>query len=273
MKMKPFFIALAFIGLFNANALMAQTQPPPYKLPDNFHFDYETIQVLSGKKNTADSSVIHFFYTKSGDYAGAEISRNSNLKGNLFLVLTRDGMSIIFDEHNKSVTIISVRKLTADLASLTKWIRMDSVIANMRKKMDGRDFQSVKTGNSKQIGNYTSEEYVVTDSRGQKGSVWCTRVDFDTQGDYLIGAVGGNLLKMMSTRMASHPLFQALTQPKTLVTGIDLKDSAGAHPIDMRTISIDQVTKTVSTSGYAVNDYGNMTLPEIFQSEMKKRNH
>jgi hypothetical protein len=62
-------------------------------------------------------------------------------------------------------------------------------------------------------------------------------------------------------------------QPRALITEIELKDSTGARRMELQTQSIEQITKTVSTAGYSLNDYSNMTLPEIFQAEMKKRNH
>ena len=270
--MKPLFFLFLFFGLLKGHSPLAQT-PAGYKLPDNFQFDYTVTQAVHHQKKAPDSSVIHFFYTKSGDYAGAGISKNTGTTGNLFLVLTREGNGVIFDERSKSITVISIRKLASDLAGLAKWIRMDSVIAHMRKRTDGKDVNSVKTGNHKQIGNYTTEEYVVTDKRGQKGSVWCAKMDFNTQGDYIIGAAGGNLIKMMSSNMASHPLLQTLTQPRTLITEMEFNDSTGIRRMELKTESINQVTKTVSTAGYSLNDYSNMTLPEIFQAEMRKRNH
>jgi hypothetical protein len=272
MKMKLLFAILFVACLLNANILVAQSQPS-YQLPDSYRFDYDVTQKLVHKRNLADSSVMHFLYTKSGDYAAARISGKDNKKGNLLVVITNNGMSIIFDEHNKNITIISIRKLISDLSGLTKWIRMDSLMANLRKKTDGKDFQSVKTGNNKQVGSYTSEEYSVSDNKGHKGTVWCAKVDFNTQTDYILGAVGGNFLQMMSGRMATHPLFQALTQPKTLVTDIETSDSAEVHRINMHTLSIDPIRISFSTSGYAVNDYSTMTVPEIFQELMKKRNN
>jgi hypothetical protein len=272
MKLKLFFILLLAVGMLMGRNAYAQTLSA-YKLPDMYRFDYEVEQSLSNKEKIADTSVMHFFYTKSGEYAAARISGKANRKGNLFVVLTRNGMSIIFDEHNKNITIINVRKLASGFIDLTKWIRMDSLVAHMRKRADGKGFQSVKTGKTKQISNYESEEYSVTDSRGHKGSVWCTKVDFLTQGDYFLSAVGGNWLKMMSDQQAARPLFQALTQPKILVTEIDMRDSTGGREIDLHTVSINTVTTTVSTTGYMVNDYSQMSLPEIFQAEMKKRNN
>jgi hypothetical protein len=272
MKIKIFFLLLLFFGLLKVNDSPAQMSSG-YKLPESFQFDYAVTQTVFHAKKTPDSSIMHFFYTKSGDYAGVEMSRNDNTKGNLFIILTREGTSIVFDEHNKSITVISIRKLVSDLAGLTKWIRMDSVIANMRKRTEGRNFQSVKTGNKKQLGNYTTEEYTITDHKGHKGSVWLSKMDFNTQGDYIMGATGGNLIKMMSSNIASHPLLQALTQPRVLVTELELTDSLGTRKTELQTQSIEPVTKTVSTPGYSLNDYSNMTLPEIFQAEMKKRNH
>jgi hypothetical protein len=271
-KMKSFSVLLLVSCLFLGSGSFAQSQPS-YQIPDNFRFDYEVIQVIASKKNTGDSSTIHFFYTKSGDYAAARISRKASMKGNLFVVITRDGMSVIFDENHKSITIISIRKLISDLAGITKWIRMDSLIANMRKNTDGKDFQSAKTGITKKIESYNSEEYSISDNKGRKGSVWLASVDFNTQADYLLGAMGGNILKMMSGRMTAHPLFQAMTQPKTLVTEINSADSTAGDKMNMHTLTISQTPTTVSTSGYQVNNYSNMTLPEIFQAEMKKRNN
>ena len=270
--MKTVFISFLFICMLKGNGSLAQT-PTPYSVPDAYRFDYAVEQSLSHKKNPAEPSVMHFFYTKSGDYAAARISGKTEKKGNLFMVMTKEGMIIVFDEHNKNITIVSLRKLSSDLMSLTKWIRMDSLMAHMRKKPDGKEFQSAKTGNTKQLGNYSSDEYSITDSRGHRGSVWCTKVDFLTQGDYLKSAVAGNWLNMMTNQQSAHPLFQALMQPKTLLTEMDLKDSTGNTEMEMHTVGISPVTTTVSTAGYTVNDYSNMTLPEIFQAEMKKRNN
>ena len=270
--MKSFFLLFLYFGLLKGIPTSAQTFAG-YKLPDSFRFDYEVTQTVYHAKKAPDSSLVHCFYTKSGDYAGVEISKNADSSGNLFIVLTREGNSVIFDERSKNITVISIRKLASDLAGLTKWIKMDSVIANMRKRTDGKNFQSAKTGNKKQLGNYTAEEYRITDRRGHTGSVWLSRMDFNTQGDYIMGAAGANLIKMMSSNMASHPLLQALTQPRTLITEIEWNDSTGTRKMEMQTRSIDQITKTVSTAGYPVSDYSNMTLPEIFQAEMKRRNH
>lgn len=271
MKRISFFILLLVTSLFVANRSFAQTRNL-YKLPNLFKFDHQVIQVLSSQKNGADVDTLYFFYNKSSDYAAVRMRRKAAMSGNLFIVLTRDGTSIVFDEHNKNITIVNILKLASELYGLSKWVRMDSLMANIRRKTDGKEFQSSKTGNSAQVGAYTSEEYAISDSRGHKGSVWCAKVDFGTPGDYFLGATGANFLNMMSSQLRAHPLLQALTQPMTLITEIDLKDSAGGKGIDLQTVGISPVSTTVSTTGYTINNYSDMTMPEIFRAEMKKRN-
>ncbi len=271
--MKPFIILVCLAGIFCTESSQAQAQTS-YTLPGNYRFDYEVSQSLTSKKNAADSGTIHFFYTKSGDYAAAKFSGKENMKGNLFVVITRDGFCIIFDDHHKDITILSIHKLMSDLIGMAKWIRMDSLMASMRGKMNGNDFQSVKTGNHKSLGSYTTEEYSASDSRGHKTTVWIAKVDFDTQTDYLLATVGGNFLKMMGSQQTSaHPLFQALTQPRSLITELESVDSAGINKMSMHTVSISLTTSSVATSGYTVSNYSNMTFPEILQAEMKKRNN
>ncbi len=55
----------------------------------------------------------------------------SNVKGNLFLVMTRNGILILFDEHKKEITIFNVQEIFHDMSGLMKYIRMDSLMAHM----------------------------------------------------------------------------------------------------------------------------------------------
>ncbi len=272
MKVKFFLFVWLLAGLLVGNDSMAQS-PSPYKLPESYHFDFEVTQMILHKENNSDTSTMHFFYTKSGEYAAAGINMKGDAKKNLLVVLANDGTAIIFNEYRKNITIINIRKLVSDLSEITKWIRMDSLMANMQKKTDGKEFQSVKTGNSKKVASYTSEEYSFSGSKAQRGSVWCAKVDFNTQMDYILGAVGGNLLSMMAGRMTTQPLIQVLLQPKTLITDIETIDSTGGHKINMHTININQISISFSTSGYMVNNYSNMSLHEIIRAEMNKRNN
>jgi hypothetical protein len=271
MKKAYFFIGVALLGLMGMNPAFGQSQNP-FKLPDTFKFNYQVTQVITEKNKTADRDTLQFFYTQSGEYAAASVPGRAGMKGNFLMVLTREGICIFFNEHNKNITIVSIRKLLSDLSGLMKWIRIDSLMSGLRAGTNQKDFKSARTGNTKTLFGYSTEEYSVSDRKGQRGSVWVTKVDFNGPADYIFDAVGAGYLKMMSGGMSDRPLLQALTRPKTLITEIDLKDSTGAKAMQMQTIQIGALSKTVSTAGYPVNDYSDMTIPEIFRAEMKKRN-
>lgn len=263
------FVCLLTVGNINAQSIVS------YKLPAIFNFDFEVTQKVFNNKNSTDTSNTHLFYTKNGDYAGARMNGKSNISGNLFMVMSRDGIVILFDERKKEITIVSFRKLMSDLTSLMKYVRMDSLMAHMQKIKDGKDLKSVKTGKSKLVGSYTAEEYAVSDSRGHKGFVWLAKVEFNGPADYILGAMGGNFQQMMSMMSGSatgHILMHDLMQSKTLVTEVELTDSTEAKSLNLHTVSISAVSKNVSTSGYRIYNYSNMSMPEIFQAEMKKRN-
>ena len=274
MKRKLVFSLTLFVCLLTASTINAQSTVS-YKLPANFDFDFEVTQKVVSNKNPTDTCNTHLFYTKNGDYAGARINGRTNINGNLFLVMSRDGILILFDERKREITIVSLRKLMSDLTSLTKYLRVDSLLARMQKNKDGKDLESVKTGRSKLVGNYTSEEYSVTDSRGHKGFVWLAKVEFNGPADYILGAMSGNfqqMMNMMSGRTTGHTLMHDLMQSKTLVTEVELTDSTEAKTLNLHTLGISAISKNVSTSGYRINNYSNMSMAEIFQAEMKKRN-
>jgi hypothetical protein len=261
-------------------AVHAQTTPV-YTLPDAFNFDYTLTQTISGKK-AGDSALVHYYYTKNGEYAAAEWSKNENKKGNLLIVLTKAGYVVVLNNREKEVTIVNPHKLMADVMGMLKWIRMDSLMAHMRMNQDSSDFHSTKTANTKSVGNYTATEYTVAHHR-RSGSVWITNVDFPTQSDYLMSMMGTSMISMMGNKgmgnkmamgdkMASHPLMQAMVQPKTLITEIEMPDSAGHHGLSLHTVSLAATPVNISVKGLTVNDYSNMTMREIFEAEMKRRN-
>jgi hypothetical protein len=273
--MKSFIILVCLAGLFSGKTSFAQA-PSSYALPENYRFDYEVSQNFTSKKNAADTCTIHFFYTKSGEYAAARFSGMEKMKGNMTMVITRDGYLSIFDDQHKRIIILSTHKLMADLMNLAKYIRVDSLMANMRGKMNGggNGLQSTKTGNHKTIGGYTTEEFTASDSHGAKSTVWIAKVDFDTQVDYLLSALGGGgMLKMMgsSASSATHPLMQAIVQSRSLVTEVMSVDSAG-RTFSLNATSISANPSSIAVSGYTVSNYSNMGFMEIMGAEMRRKN-
>ena len=271
MKKVLIFIWVFFTGFLVGKQSFGQATNP-YKLPDSFKFDYQVTQAITEKQKSGERDTIQFFYTKSGDYAAVSAMGRAGIRGNLLMILTRDGIGILFNENKRSITIISFRKLASDMSGIMKWIRMDSLMTNMRSGMNQKDIKFAKTGVTRPVGSYTAEEYSVSDRNGKKESIWFTPVDFNGPADYIFDAVGAGYIKMMGSGMKDRPLIQALTRSKSLITEMDLKDSTGAKGIEMQTIQIGPVSKIVSISGYSVIDYSNMTIPEIFRAEMRKRN-
>ncbi len=269
-----FLVTLLLIGsMFQGNKLSAQTAVL-YSLPGSYRFDYEVDQLVTGRKNATDTNTMRFYYTKSGDYAAVSLPARDKMKGNKFVLLTRDGILVVMNEHKKNITIVSLRKMSSDMMTLVKYIRMDSLMANMHRNSEGKELKSVKTGNTKTIGTYTAEEYTVSGRSNEKATIWCAKVDFNTLGDYLKDVIGMNFIGMMGAgQQHDHALMQTLMQPKTLVTSIETTDSTGLKTNNLQTVYIGSTQMTVATSGYSVNNYSDKTLPEIFQSEMKKRDN
>ena len=270
MKQNRLFIILLFACLL-AGKTSYQQAKPAYQLPDSYHFDYEVVQASISKKNANDTTTMHYFYTKSGDYAGLKVGRKTGRKEDKFIIFTKDGISIIVDDDRKNITIINTRNMMGDVANMAKNMKKDSVPAHMKNKIDPKQYKSVKTGKTKQIGSYTSEEYQVTDSSGRKTSIWYAKVDFNAQSYYLLGLGAGGMMKMDNGGMIGSPLFQTLADPKNLITDIVTEDSPDGKGMNMHTTSISNSSASIPTKGYEVKDYSNMDLKEMMQEMQKKK--
>jgi hypothetical protein len=272
-QMKPIIVFL--FASFLMPAVYSQ-QSPVYTLPEAFNFDYTLIQTVSGKK-AGDTTLFHFYYTKSGEYAAAEWSRNENKIGNLLIVLTRAGNIVVFNNREKNIVILNPHKMMTDMMGMLKWIRMDSLMAHLHMNSDSSALHSTKSGKIKPLNNFTTVEYTVT-GRKHGGSVWIANVDFPVLSDYFMGILGKGMGSMMGKRtmgdgMATHPLMQAMMQPKTLITEIEMPDSAGDRGFNLHTLSLLSTPFKISTQGFVVIDYSDKTLREIFEAEMKRRNN
>ena len=260
---------IAFLCISLGLVVTSFAQTPAFVLPAIYHFDREIIQVTSGKKNAADSSRFYSYYTNSGEYAGLRMQgKTANHAG--WAIVTKNGNLVFFKERDKTATVVSIRKIVSDLADLAKWIKMDSVMAAMRRGMDGQKSKSAKTGKTKTIDGYPAQEYSVTDSSGRVSLVWCAKVDFPVAIDYILSAGAGKWVPMISPRLQSNPLLQALISPGTLVTAIQSSDSLGKTNNVLRTDGIRQTSTDLPTAGYTVIDYSNSSLMEIFQAEMRR---
>lgn len=261
-KLIPVFIFILLI-----TGKISYQQKPSYPLPDSYQFDYEVVQVIAGKKNTSDTNSMHYLYTKSGEYAALKmVSRKGK---ETLMVFTKDGTSIIFDDEKKSIMIINMKNMLGEFANMAKGMKKDS-LSGHKGKFDPSRFQSAKTGNTKKIGNYTAEEYKVSDSGKYKATIWYAKVDFNAQLYYLLGMGAGNMVKMGSSGMGANPLLQTITDPKTLLTEMVSADTDEGKGINMYTKSIESISTSVSTKGYQVNDYSNMDMKQMMEEKGKR---
>src|SRR5580765_7507711 len=99
----------------------------PYQLPESFHFDYEVVQVATNKKNAGDTSSMHYFYTKSGDYAGMRVSGRKTSRENNFIIFTKDGDWVVIDDDKKTITILNMRNMMMNFANAAKGMKRDSL--------------------------------------------------------------------------------------------------------------------------------------------------
>ncbi len=269
MKHIRFFAASLMICLLLFAKTSYQQTTTSYQLPNSFSFDYEVVQSSENKKN-GDTATMHFFYTKSGDYAAVKISGRQGMMMNKFIIITKDGMGVIFDDDRKDVSVINTRNILSDLMSLARLMKKDTMY--MRDKFAGKNISAVKSGNTKQVSGYTAEEYKISDSGAYKASIWIAKVDFNTQLYYLMRAIG-NMPKMnnMQMPMQNNPLMQTLIDPKNLITEITTAESADGKGFNMHTTSITSSSMIKSTTGYKVNDYSNMDLRQMIEKGKQQR--
>ena len=156
---------------FTPGAAFPQAKAP-YQVPETYHFDYEVVQVATNKKNAGDTSSMHYFYTKSGDYAGMKVSGTKSSRENNFIIFTKNGDWVVIDDNKKTITILNMKNMMMNLASAAKGMKRDSLSGDSKNKIDPKQFQSVKTGNTKTISGYTAAEYKISDNQGHKFSIW-----------------------------------------------------------------------------------------------------
>ena len=259
---------LSLILFININYSFAQT-PSAFSLPDGYHFEREIIQVLKSHKNPSDSTRIFSYYTNSGEYASVRME-GSPSKPMGQVVITKTGSMLFFNEKEKTVTVINIQNILKDIANLAKWIKMDSLMAAMRRHTEGNEIKSVRTGQTKTIFGYPADQYSVTDKHGHISMVWCAKVDFPVIVDYILGAGAGKWLPMISTRLNDHPLFQELISPGVIATDVQTTDSLGKTATLLRTESIQAVSWDFKTAGYKLIDYSNYSLMEILRTALHR---
>lgn len=228
-------------------------QATAYKVPDSYNFDYEVVQqVNSSNKNSGGTKTIIYYYTQAGDYTAMKADN----KNSILMIYTKDGTTAIVDNEKKTITILRMQNMMGDLSKIAAQYNKNNPSATPSAgKHDSSNFKFAKTGSTKQISGYTSEEYSYTDSKGEKGSVWYAKVDFNAALFFMAG-VGATMPSAAMNKYApSTPSYPQLNDPHMLVT----ETESSAHSGDgLITQSISKKSLVIATSGYRVNDLSNM---------------
>ncbi len=220
-----------------------------YQVPDFYHFDYEVVQqVNSTGKNSNGAKTITYFYSQSGDYTAIK----ADTKTNNLMINTKDGATIIVDDQKKTMTIFHMRTLLGDLSKVAT---EKSKSTDSAPKHDSTNFKFAKTGNAKQISGYTAEEYSFTNNKGEKGTVWYAKVDFNTGLLFLFGAGLAPSAPAMNKYTQASTAYPQLSDPHLLFT----ETENNTHPGEgITTQSISKKTLIIASKGYTINDLSKM---------------
>jgi hypothetical protein len=228
-------------------------QQTAYNVPASYNFDYAVAQqVNSSDKNSAGAKTITYYYSQSGDYTALKAdNKNNNL-----IIFTKDGTTVIVDDQKKTITLFNMQNMMGDMSKIAAQNNKNIPSATPPAvSHDNSNFKFAKTGSTKQISGYTAEEYSYTDSKGEKGSVWYAKVDFNTSLFFMMGAgkmPSGSAMNNYGTAVPSYP---QLNDPNLLV--VEAENSA--HPGEgMTTQSISKKSFVIATNGYRIVNLSNM---------------
>ena len=240
--------------LFSIPRAGVSQQQTAYKVPDSYNFDFEvTQQANSANKNSGGAKAITYYYSQSGDYTAMK----ADDKNNNFIIFTKDGTTAIIDAQKKTITLFRMQNMMGDMSKIAEQYNKNNPSATTPPavKQDNSNFKFAKTGSTKQISGYTAEEYGYTNNKGEKGSVWYAKVDFNTSSFFMLGAGAAPSGPAMNKYGSAAPSYPQLNDPHLLV--VEVENSA--HPGEgLTTQSISKKSLVIATNGYHVNNLSNM---------------
>jgi hypothetical protein len=253
-------LAILSIVFFTPTYAFAQQQAT-YQVPDTYNFDYEVVQQVKDQKSSGNPKLLTYYYTQSGDYMGI---RPNDDKTKL-LVFTKDGVNVIIDDQKKTIIAMRLGNLIGDLGKAFAGQNKTNGAPGALKPDSSGKVQSMKTGNTKQICGYPAEEYRYTNNKGQTGSVWCAKVDFNASLFYMMGAMSGGRPGMSKYPQSDN--YPAFNDPHLLLA----ESSSAEHPGEgIVTQSISKKTTAFVTKGYTINNMSNMGLKEMMEMKGKQ---
>jgi hypothetical protein len=230
-------------------------QQTAYKVPDSYNFDYAvTQQVNTADKKSGAAKAITYYYSQSGDYTALK----ADDKNNSLMIFTKDGTTVIVDDQKKTITLFRFQNMLGDMSKIAAQNNKNNPSSTPPAvNHDNSNFKFIKTGSTKQISGYTAEEYSYTNSKGEKGSVWYAKVEFNTSLFFMLGAGASPSGSAMNKYGTTAPSYPQLNDPHLLV--VEAENSAHAGE-GITTQSISKKSLAITTSGYHITDLSNMMV-------------
>ncbi len=265
---------------------------PQYKVPSVYNFDYKVVYEISKEENKTIETT-NYYFDKNGDYMSMVTPKSEMDEDINFMIFEKNGLMITFgeeplpnnsDKNRKVLKVIDMRSMTKgseeSMAALAKTLSKKDKPETEKKKPDDLD-NFIKTGKTKQVFGYTSEEYSKQFTKDENGkersgtiSVWYAKVDFDPEMMFSLGMGNLRVGQSQSKMEQTHPnnMFGlGLTQKNYLLTEMDIVEKGGKSGTAMKVVSIEKTTFSKSTEGYYIKNYSGMSMKEMMQKESEEK--
>ncbi|MEO8404639.1 MAG: hypothetical protein ABI480_08595, partial [Chitinophagaceae bacterium] len=189
-------------GGATTSSTTTNTNTPPPELdepiPAIINFDWQVVQRTAKDPDDDDNNgkayqEVTYYFTSNGDYTAIKPEDKSFS----LMIYSKKGHTWIFDDKDKTITVMSMPKIVGEGAQAGKDVATSIKKAPLAKDKGDEKFTITKTGKTKTILTYTAEEYELKNtsasttsgtSKTGTGSFWYITAPFDPVKIYTMGA-------------------------------------------------------------------------------------
>ncbi|WEK20690.1 MAG: hypothetical protein P0Y49_06000 [Candidatus Pedobacter colombiensis] len=221
---------------------------PAAAIPASIKFDREVIQQVHGEDGTQTTT---YYFSLNGDYAAVKPDPKSDSEMSL-MVYTNEGLTMMFNNKQKTVTVIKMARVVGDGAKMSKELAEQMTHKKVTKdKQD--DLTVTATGKTKTICGYPAVEYEIK-NEGGKAYWYYAKVDFNPIKIYTMGAGDSGTQATMDAKKIQQLKNNPMGIPVLNKNYLLAEMSTPGGPKGMETKAINKTTFAVSTTGYKVID-------------------
>lgn len=234
-------------------------------VPATITFDREVIQHTYDEEEKKTKTMTYYF-TKDGNYSAIKMDKSDDDDVSL-MVYTKEGVTMIMDDKNKTITLMRLAKTVGEGAQMSKEVA-EKISKKPLPKEEVKDKTVLSpTSHTKSICGYPAYEYTLKTEEGTS-SIWYAKVDFDPILIYTMGMGKqmGAAQTQKTQKLKNNPFAVAITNKNYLLAEMNGEKHKG-----METVSISKKTFTINTAGYQIKDYSNMSIGEMIKARMKEK--